>query len=255
MRFLWVFSGKKIKQYIVVLTAFLFTIGIVYSEKENIPIFSSQDNHTKAIYSVKTTQKQVALTFDISWGEKRPGEIVDILNENNLNGKVTFFLSSIWSAEHPEIVKEIVDGGYEIGSHGHKHINYTKLPNEDIENQILESERILFDLTGEKPNLIRTPNGDIDSRVLKVTDSIGYTVIQWDTDPKDWMNPGVDEIVDRVMEGVHPGDIILLHASDSSKQTHEALPIIIKKLKDQGYEFVTVSELISNAEIESKEID
>ncbi|MCG6197979.1 polysaccharide deacetylase family sporulation protein PdaB, partial [Anoxybacillus sp. LAT_38] len=75
-------------------------------------------------------------------------------------------------------------------------------------------------------------------------DEMGYTVIQWDTDSKDWINPGVDTIVNNVLSKAHPGDIVLLHASDSCKQTHLALPQIIDKLRADGYEFVTVSELI-----------
>ncbi|TCS81509.1 polysaccharide deacetylase family sporulation protein PdaB [Tepidibacillus fermentans] len=253
MKFIWIFSGKKFKQFMVILTAFFFTIGIVYSERENISVFSN--GGTKAIYNVQTEKKQIALTFDISWGEKRPEPILDILEQKGLKGKVTFFLSSPWSEDHPKIVKRIVDSGYEIGSHGHKHVNYSELTDQEIENQILKAELILKELTNQKPTLIRTPNGDFDSRVLKIADRLGYTVIQWDTDSRDWMNPGVDEIINRVLKRAHPGDIVLMHASDSCKQTHEALPIIIDQLKKQGYEFVTVSQLIANAKIETSEIE
>ena len=238
----------------VVFIALLFTIGIVYTEKENIPVFSSADD-AKAIYSVKTKHKQVALTFDISWGEERPGPILDILEKNNLNGKVTFFISSPWSEDHPELVKRLVESGYEIGSHGHKHVNYSKLSNEEIENQIMKAHTTLTKLTGQEINLIRTPNGDFDTRVLKIANTLGYKVIQWDTDSKDWINPGVNEIVKNVMDRVHPGDIVLMHASDSCKQTHEALPLIIKKLREEGYELVTVSQLIANAKVQSSELD
>ncbi|OEF96455.1 polysaccharide deacetylase family sporulation protein PdaB [Vulcanibacillus modesticaldus] len=254
MKYIWVLSAKKIKQTIIVLTALIFTIGIVYTEKENIPVFISSDG-AKAIYSVNTDKKQIALTFDISWGNKRPDLILDILEENGMQGKVTFFLSSPWSKDHPEIVKRIVDGGYEIGSHGHKYVDYSKLTDQEIENQILKAHKILTELIGKEPNLIRTPNGDFDNRVLNIANRLGYTVIQWDTDSRDWVNPGVNEIINRVLKGVHPGDIILMHASDSSKQTQEALPIIIKKLKQEGYEFLTVSQLISNAKIESSEVE
>lgn len=249
-----VFSAKKIKQLTVVITAFIFTFGIVYAEKENIPVFSNTDA-PKAIYSVNTKQKKIALTFDISWGEERPGPIIDTLEKNDLGQKATFFISSPWGEDHPELVKKLIDGGFEIGSHGHKHVNYSKLSDQEIENQILKADKILKNITGHNINLIRTPNGDFDNRVLRIADRLGYTVIQWDTDSNDWVSPGVDAIVNNVMNSVHPGDIILMHASDSSKQTHEALPIIIKKLRQQGYSFVTVSELISSLKIESTELE
>ncbi len=254
IKFIWIWNAKKIKQFIIVLTALIFTISIVYSEKENIPVFSSQSN-VKAIYSVKTNKKQVALTFDISWGDKRAAPIIDILEKNGLNNKVTFFISSPWSEDHQEIVKRLVNNGFEIGSHGHKHVNYSKLSDQEIENNIMKAHNILTKIIGQEPKLLRTPNGDFDGRVLNIADRLGYTVIQWDTDSLDWLNPGVDAIVKRVKEHVHPGDIILMHASDTCKQTHEALPTLINSLRQEGYEFVTVSQLISNAKVESSEIN
>ncbi len=71
-----------------------------------------------------------------------------------------------------------------------------------------------------------------------------YEAIQWSVDSLDWMNPGVNTITERVSKKVHPGAIILMHASDTCKQTTEALPQVIKNLQSQGYELVTVSELM-----------
>lgn len=168
--------------------------------------------------------------------------------------KATFFLSSPWSKTHPDIVTNIKNAGFEIGSHGHKHVNYSTLSNEEIRTQISTAHTVLTELTGTEPNLIRMPNGDFDKRVLQVASDLGYKVIQWDTDSLDWKNIGVDNIVKRVTTKAHPGDIVLLHASDSCKQTHEALPLIIDELRRQGYEFVTVSELISQSNTEGKEV-
>ncbi|MNI78534.1 Peptidoglycan-N-acetylglucosamine deacetylase [compost metagenome] len=83
---------------------------------------------------------------------------------------------------------------------------------------------------------------------------MGYKVIQWDTDSQDWMNKGTDVIVKRVVDKAHPGDIILLHASDSVKQTHEALPVIIDQLRQKGYEFVTVTDLLEEASVKGSEV-
>ncbi|MDU2243539.1 MAG: polysaccharide deacetylase family protein, partial [Paenibacillus sp.] len=144
--------------------------------------------------------------------------------------------------------------GYEIGSHGHKHTNYSSLSDEEISRQISTAHTILSEVTGQAPKLLRLPNGDFDKRVLKIAASQGYKVIQWDTDSQDWMNKGVQTIVDRVVKKAHPGDIVLLHASDSVKQTHEALPIIIDELRKQGYEFVTVTDLLQEASVQGNEV-
>ena len=254
----WTIKAAQIKRFFIIVTAAAFALGIFFVEQRDVSIFNpsmpvSGKGEPSAIYSVNTDKKRVALTFDISWGDKRPGPILDILEEKQVD-KVTFFLSSPWAENHQDIVQRIVDAGYEIGSHGHKHINYSRLSEDEIREQIVKADEILYKLTGTKPNLIRMPNGDFDKRVLQVADSLGYTVIQWDTDSLDWMNPGVDRIVQRVVSRVHPGDIILMHASDSCKQTHLALPAIIDQLREKGYEFVTVSELIATAEIDATDL-
>lgn len=251
MNFFFVINGKKLKRLFIIFIAALFTAGIIYSEKNNITVFSSEE--PSAIYSVVTDSKLIALTFDISWGEKRPEPIIQILKDKGITN-ATFFLSSPWSKAHPEIVKQIVDAGFEIGSHGHKHVNYSTLSDEEIRKQIQTAHQILKETTGQTPTLIRMPNGDFDKRVLRIANQLGYTVIQWDTDSLDWMNKGVNNIINRVLTKAHPGDIVLMHASDSCKQTHEALPVIIDKLREQGYKFVTVSQLINQSNMKDTEI-
>lgn len=250
--FFFVMNGRKLKRTLMTLIALLFAVGIIYSEKENVTVFSQTG--PSAIYSVDTEKKVVALTFDISWGDKRTEPILQVLKDKNVD-KATFFLSSPWSQSHPEIVKKMVEMGFEIGSHGHTHVNYSTLTDEEIRKQIITAHQILSEVTGKTPNLIRLPNGDFDKRVLGIADELGYTVIQWDTDSLDWMNKGVDKIVNRVVTKAHPGDIILMHASDSSKQTHEALPMIIDQLRDKGFEFATVTELIKQVDVTRESVD
>ncbi len=252
MNHFYVINGKRLKQYLVAIVALIFAVGVVYTERSNVSVFA--EAQTGAIYKVETDQKVVSLTFDISWGDKRPEPIIEILKQKGVK-KATFFLSSPWAQSHPEIVKKIVDAGFEIGSHGHKHVNYSSLSDEEIQKQITTAHQILTTETGKAPNLIRMPNGDFDKRVLRIAGELGYKVIQWDTDSLDWMNKGVDNIINRVVTKAHPGDIILMHASDSCKQTHLALPSIIDQLRAKGYEFATVTELINQTTVKGKKID
>ncbi len=255
MNIFWVINGQKLKKVLILVIAAFFSAGIIYVERDAIPVFvsSTGDDEPRAIYSVETEEMKLALTFDISWGHEKPGPILDVLEQKGVTN-ATFFLSSPWAAHHPEIVQRIKEMGFEIGSHGHKHINYSKLKDEEIRDQILKSHQTLKSLIDTTPTLLRTPNGDFDKRVLRIADELGYTLIQWDTDSKDWLNPGVETIVQNVVSNAHPGDIVLMHASDSCKQTHEALPHIIDQLKQKGYQFVSVSELISGTEADVKEI-
>lgn len=264
MNLFWVINGKQLKKYAILTVAALFTAGVIYIEKDTLSAFSSgsdsnvffsqNHNEPQAIYSVETDKQILALTFDISWGNKSIAPILEVLEREGVT-KATFFLSSPWAEHHPEIVQRIDEMGFEIGSHGHKHENYSHLTDDEIRKQITKSHHILNNMIAETPYLLRTPNGDFDKRVLQIANQLDYTVIHWDTNSKDWINPGVARIVDNVLSKAHPGDIILMHASDSSKQTHEALPIIIDDLRGKGYEFVSVTELITELESSIRESD
>jgi polysaccharide deacetylase family sporulation protein PdaB len=244
-------NGRRIKKVMFILIACVFAAGVIYSERSNITVFSFDE--PSAIYSVQTDKKMLALTFDISWGDTRTEPILKVLQDKGVK-KATFFLSAPWSESHPDIVKKIVDAGYEIGSHGFKHVNYSTLSEEEIRREIQTAHSILQQVTGKSTNLIRLPNGDFDKRVLRIADELNYRVIQWDVDSLDWMTPGVDQIISNVTKKAKNGSIVLLHASDSARQTHEALPAIIDNLRGKGFDFATVSELIYQTGMETNEV-
>ncbi|MEN6350571.1 MAG: polysaccharide deacetylase family sporulation protein PdaB [Syntrophomonas sp.] len=196
----------------------------------------------KPIYEVKTDKKIVALTFDISWGNKTPAPVLDILKENNL--KCTFFLSGPWVKQYPEIAQRIQQDGHEIGSHGYRHINLSNLSKGEIIEEVSKAHANIKEVTGVEANLIRTPNGDYNDTVIQGIHEANYEAIQWSTDSLDWMNPGINTIIERVSNRAKSGDIILMHASDTCQQTADALPAVLKNLKEKGFEFVTVSELL-----------
>lgn len=198
------------------------------------------------VYQVATTEKVAALTFDISWGTKTPAPVVEILRQKGL--RCTFFLSGPWVLNHPELARLIRDNGHEIGTHGHRHVNYSSLAPGDLVEQLRLAQQSLEQVLGVKARLIRTPNGDYDDLVVRTLKEQGFEVIQWSVDSLDWMNPGGERIVSRVLQRVHPGAVILMHASDSCRQTVEALPAVIDGLRAQGYRLVTVSELLKLAQ-------
>ncbi len=217
----------------VVLTVLILSSSVMYVQAYH---------KLKPIYEVKTDKKIVALTFDISWGNKTPIPVIEILKDNNIT--CTFFLSGPWVKQYPEFVQRIKQDGHEIGSHGYRHVNLSNLSKSEIKQELAQAHANIKEVAGVEARLIRTPNGDYSDHVIEAIHESNYEAIQWGTDSLDWMNPGVNTIIERVTTRVHPGDIILMHASDTCQQTAEALPVVIKNLKEQGYEFVTVSELL-----------
>lgn len=203
----------------------------------------------KPVYQVKTDSKVVALTFDISWGNQTPMPVIEILKDKEV--ETTFFLSGPWVKQNPDVVNRIKEDGHEIGTHGYRHINLSTLSKSEVKEEVKKAHQIIKEVAGVEPKLIRTPNGDYSDQVIEAIHEVNYEAIQWSVDSLDWMNPGVDTIVERVSKRAHPGAIILMHASDSCKQTTEALPRVIDNLRKQGYEIVTVSELLKRGEKEN----
>lgn len=212
------------------------------AEEEYRATLAAAPGPLRPIYSAKTTEKEAALTFDISWGEKMAPKVLDVLRTYNL--KATFFLSGPWAKRHPELVARIVADGHEIQSHGQEHVNFSGLSREQVAANVEAAHAILQEMTGQKPSYIRPPNGDFDQKSLAATRDVGYQTVIWSVDSRDWMNPGVDAIIRYVTGKAHPGAIILMHASDSCKQTDQALPAVIDGMKAKGYKLVLMSDLM-----------
>ena len=245
-------NGERIKQFFIILIAALFSAILLYVETRDVEVLT-QFTEPRAIDSVQTKEKAIALTFNISWGDKYALPILDTLKKYDLN-KTTFFLSGSWAERHPDIVERIIEDGHEIGNLGFYYDHYTNLEDDQIRKDLQLSTHVLNELTKEKPTLFRPPHGSFDSRVLSLIHDFNYTVIHWSVDSHDWKNPGTNAIVKNVTKHAKAGDIVLMHASDSAKQTAKALPAIIEHFQKKGYRFVTVSELLADSDIKTKEI-
>jgi polysaccharide deacetylase family sporulation protein PdaB len=250
MKFFFVLNGKSLKSLSLILIAALFTAWFLYMENVGqIPVFSTKDS-SKAIYR---GEKDLALTFNIGWGDEKAEPILDVLKKENVKS-ATFFLSGSWAERHPDIVNHIVKDGYEIGMLGYDYVDYLDVEDTKIVKDISKAQEVFTKLNVKNIKLLRAPTGHFDERTLKIAKRYGYTVVHWKVDSKDWQNPGVDKIAQNVSKAEN-GDIVLLHASDSAKQTAKALPLILADIRHKGLKLVSVSEMIANGQVQSKEIN
>ncbi|EIJ79979.1 YbaN [Bacillus methanolicus PB1] len=249
MNFFLVLSGRSLKQFLIILIAAFFTACFFYAESGiYIPVFSAKDG-PKAVYR---GENGVALTFNIGWGDEKAEPILDVLKKENVKA-ATFFLSGSWAERHPDLVDRIVKDGYEIGMLGYAYKDYTELEVEKVRQDIVKAQEVFKKLNVKNVKLLRAPTGHFDKTTLKLADRFGYTVVHWSIDSKDWTNPGTNIIKENVSKA-KKGDIILLHASDSAKQTASALPGIIQDLKRKNLKLVTVSDMIVNGSAKANEI-
>lgn len=249
MNFFYVMNAKSIKTVFVIVIAAFFTAWFFYMDNMvQIPAFSAKDG-PKAIYK---GEKDLALTFNIGWGDEKAEPILDVLKKEKA-GAVTFFLSGSWAERHPDLVNRMVKEGYEIGMLGYEYKDYTDLEEDKVRRDIQKAQEAFKKLNVKNIELLRAPTGHFDQRTLKIAERLGYTVVHWSLDTKDWTNPGTEVIAANASKA-KKGDILLMHASDSAKQTAEALPLVLKDIKSKNLKMVTVSEMIANGDSKSAEV-
>ena len=156
--------------------------------------------------------------------------------------KCTFFMVQFWVEKYPEYVKKIAGAGHEIGTHSKTHPKMSELAKAEIEEELSSSCSAIEKITGKRPELFRPPFGDYDNLLIETAKEQGLFTIQWDVDSLDWKNLSAQNIALRVINGVKSGSIILCH--NNGLHTAQALPMILSSLKNKGYSFVPIGELI-----------
>ncbi len=196
-------------------------------------------------YRKGAATKQIALTFDDGPSLQNTEDILKILKEYDI--RATFFVIGENAAAEPDRIRMIYDAGHEIGNHTYTHAYISKIDKEALREEILKTEEVLKQITGERPCVFRPPGGYYDEQSLAVLEEMGYQSILWSLDTRDWSMPKSDTIASKIEENAVGGDIILFHdLNDKRLPTPEALKRILPYLKENGYEFVTISEMIEN---------
>ncbi|EJP6473253.1 polysaccharide deacetylase family sporulation protein PdaB [Clostridium sp. FAM 1755] len=192
------------------------------------------------IYRVDTKENKIAFTFDVSRGDEYIDKILDVLDKNDV--KATFFLVGDWIEQNPDKVKEIYDKGHEIGNHSHSHPNMSVISKERIIKDININDANIRKITGEGTKLFRFPSGSYSGEAVDTVNEMALYAIQWDVDSIDWKEEGADLEYERIIKKTKPGSILLFH--NTAKYTPDNLPRMIKELKEKGFEFVKVGDLI-----------
>jgi len=202
------------------------------------------------VLSASRQARKVALTFDDAPDPRFTPQILDILKSKE--APATFFVVGVMAKKHPDLVKRIIREGHAIGNHSYSHQNFSRLPLSQMKEQVVMAEELICSLVSVKPRMIRPPYGEILPDQLEWAKEEGFTVVIWDVDSSDWQRLTKEEVFRNVTEAVRPGSVVLLHAGGGAgHETAEALPGIIDWLREQGYELVTLPELLNLPESRS----
>lgn len=201
---------------------------------------SANDERLLPVYSVSTEEKVLAVTFDSAW----TAEDIPVINSTlaEYNCPATFFVVGSWAEKYPESVKLLWDSGHEIAGHSYNHAHYNSLSLEEIKADVKKCDDVIKKITGVTSPVFRSPYGEYNNTVVEGVRSLNKQLIQWDVDSLDWKNLTPEEMEKRILPKVKNGSIILFH--NGTTHTASALPSILKKLKEEGYTFKKVSDLI-----------
>ena len=203
-------------------------------------------NHFVALDEVVITRaatqvKIVAVTIDDGPHDKATPRMLEALRDTGI--KATFFILGKSAEEYPDLVRQAIADGHEIATHGYSHRNMARMSRAECEEEWEKTDRILTEL-GAEVKLFRPPGGAYGEVLIEGAKQRGYHVILWDVDTRDWQVPSADTIAERIVNGVRPGSIILLHDGQYPIHSADALRKVAERLKADGYSFVTVSEML-----------
>lgn len=236
----------------VLLSALLIT-GALYgreydiSQLKNIEVMEtlssavSQFGDRKLpVYSVQTTEKKIALSFDCAWGAEDFDSMMETLDKHNV--KATFFMTGGFVSDNPECVKTLVEKGHEPGNHSEHHYDMATITAGEMKTEIMDVHKKVKELTGKDMKVFRPPYGSYNNELIDTVYGCDYYPIQWDVDSLDWKGISASEITKRVTGKVTNGSIVLFH--NAGEHTPEALPDILDYLLGEGYEIVPISKLL-----------
>ena len=186
-------------------------------------------------------EKIVYLTFDEGYEAGYTPKLLDILKQNNV--KAAFFITAHYLNTQSELVQRMIDEGHIVGNHTVNHKSMPDLSEDEIKKEILDLHQSIYEKFDYEMKYIRPPKGEFSERTVKISDSLGYKTVMWSFAYEDWdekNQPSHEKAIKKIEDNFHNGEIILLHGN--SKTNLEVLDEVIKKAKEEGYEFKSLDE-------------
>ncbi len=204
------------------------------------------------IYRAKTRHKNVVLTFDDGPSPVWTPLILDELKKAGI--KATFFMIGHHVQRYPEIARRVVREGHTIGNHGYAHSVLLYYTLEELEEEVKYTEHVIKEITGQKTRYFRPPKAWLRRSEKEKIKELGYEIILWSLNSKDWVTFSHKIMVDFLCRNVKNGDILLFHDSGGAfkreggdrRQTVAAISLLAKRLQKKGFDFVSIEEILND---------
>jgi len=241
---------KRLRRLIIIAVIFLVVPALIVAV---FAIFYDEAVIVRkgTIYRGDASYKVVALTFDDGPSPIWTPKILDELKKSGV--KATFFMLGQHVEKYPDIARRVVLEGHEIGNHTYDHHVLVYYKMDELEKEIKEAQSVIKNATGETTTYFRPPKAWLTSEEKKKIKELGYKIILWTLNSKDWVNFDDKYIVRYITKNIRPGDIILFHDGGGAfsieggnrKETVKTIPRLVEKLREKGYKFLTITELLN----------
>ncbi|MDR0978435.1 MAG: polysaccharide deacetylase family protein [Lachnospiraceae bacterium] len=219
--------------------------GLKRGEGESQPTLGTANmevlNKYEGIAMGNPDEKVVYLTFDEGYENGYTAQMLDVLKENDV--KAAFFITGGFLNNNSDLVQRMVDEGHTVGNHTVNHYSMPDIDDETLKSEIMDLHSAVFEKTGYEMKYVRPPKGEYSDRTVGISKSLGYTTVLWSFAYDDW-NRGkqgrLDYAKTKILENLHNGEVILLHAVSSDNAS--VLDECIKQIKSKGYVFKTLDE-------------
>ena len=231
----------KMKKTLVGILVFDMIMGMLClwagGKRQDTTAPASQEVSTGKIAGEEDVAKKIALTFDDGPHPRYTEQLLDGLKERNV--VATFFVTGENAQNYPNIIRREQDEGHLIGNHTYSHIQLTSGNRETFREELVKTNEILENITGEKVSFVRPPYGSWDKSFEK---ELNMFPVLWNIDPLDWCSHNAECIAAKVVEKAGDGDIILMHDYYDTSVT--AALEVVDVLQKRGFQFVTVEEIL-----------
>lgn len=225
---------KKILALLLVLDTVLSVVLLIEKKQEYLVV---EGQALASIQKEKNVIKKVAITFDDGPHPRYTEQLLDGLKERGV--KATFFVTGEHASLHPDVIERMKEEGHLIGNHTYSHMQLQKGKREEFKAELVKTNEVIRSITGEDVLYVRPPYGTWDK---SFEEELNMFPVLWTVDPKDWCSTNVANITYKVVSNVEENDIILMH--DYFKTSVEAALEVVDELQKEGYEFVTVEEIL-----------
>lgn len=207
--------------------------------KEISPKVHLRDLPPSPVYKGNPDKPMVAFAINVAWGNEYIPRMLEVLKQHN--AEATFFLEGRWVKDNPTVAQLITAAKQEVGNHSYTHPDMSRLGTGAITNEIQKTNSVILATTDQKVEWFAPPSGSFRDEVVNIASKLGLGTIMWTADTIDWQKPPKDVLINRVINKVENGTIVLMHPT---APTAESLDELLTKIEASGRKVVNISTLL-----------